>query len=136
MPTVADKQRPQAQRVSPNEASVKHPGGKTADNQDQAPDRRAQVWQVVAMIPAGRVATYGQIAHLIGAPSHARFVGTTLRQLPKNTKLPWHRVVNASLRISQRGTGEATQRKRLQAEGIEFIGEKIPPGYRWDTEST
>ena len=86
---------------------------------------------MVAMIPAGQVATYGQIAHLIGAPSHARFVGTTLRQLPKNTRLPWHRVVNASLRISQRGGGEAIQRKRLQAEGIEFVGDKIPKTCRW-----
>lgn len=87
------------------------------------------------MIPVGQVATYGQIAKLIGLPSHARFVGSTLRALPENTKLPWHRVVNASLRISQRGGGEAKQRKRLQAEGIEFIGERIAKNHRWQADA-
>ena len=93
------------------------------------------IWQIVAMIPKGQVATYGQIAQLIGAPSHARFVGTTLRQLPRNTRLPWHRVVNASLRISRRGGGEDIQRRRLQAEGIEFVGDRIPATYHWQTET-
>ena len=118
--------------LSPKAALSNQSGGKTKDNQDQTPDRRTLIWQVVAMIPSGQVATYGQIAALIGLPSHARFVGTTLRQLPKNTKLPWHRVVNAGLRISQRGGGEAIQRKRLEAEGVEFVGGKIPTGFRWE----
>ena len=47
------------------------------------------VWQLVAQIPKGRIATYGQIARLAGYPSHARFVGRTLSNLPKGTKLPW-----------------------------------------------
>ena len=72
--------------------------------QDEA---RERVWQIVAMIPRGHVASYGQIARLAGMPAHARFVGATLRNLPANTRLPWHRVVNAALRISQRGGGEA-----------------------------
>jgi methylated-DNA-protein-cysteine methyltransferase related protein len=122
--------------LSPNVALSNQSGGKSYDNQGQVPDRRTDrrtmVWQVVAMIPAGQVATYGQIAALIGLPSHARFVGTTLRQLPKNTRLPWHRVVNAGLRISQRGGGEAVQRERLEAEGVEFVGGKIPNGFRWE----
>ena len=91
----------------------------------------ARVWQVVAMIPKGKVATYGQIAALIGLPSHARFVGRTLRNLPSGTRLPWHRVVNANLRISQRGGGEQRQKQRLQDEGVGFIGERIASGHRW-----
>lgn len=87
------------------------------------------------MIPAGQIATYGQIARLIGLPSHARFVGSTLRALPEDTKLPWHRVVNASLRISQRGGGETKQRKRLQAEGIEFIGDRIAKTHCWQAHA-
>ena len=83
------------------------------------------------MIPRGKVASYGQVAALIGLPSHARFVGRTLRNLPSNTKLPWHRVVNASLKLSVRGGGEKRQKQRLQAEGVEFIGDRIPAGYRW-----
>ena len=84
------------------------------------------------MIPPGKVATYGQVAALIGLPSHARFVGTTLRNLPRDTKLPWFRVVNASLRISQRGGGEARQKRLLQQDGISFIGERIAKGHRWE----
>jgi len=83
------------------------------------------------MIPPGKVASYGQIADLIGLPSHARFVGRVLRNLPQDSALPWHRVVNASLRISQRGGAEHRQKDRLQAEGVEFISERIASGHRW-----
>ena len=74
------------------------------------------------MIPSGKVASYGQVAALIGLPSHARFVGRALRNLPKDTKLPWH---------PPRGGGEQRQKQRLQAEGVEFIGDRIAAGYRW-----
>ena len=89
---------------------------------------------MVAQIPNGRVATYGQIAALAGMPRHARVVGRTLGNLPKGTRLPWHRVLNAAGRISQRGgSGESEQRRRLEREGIEFIGERVPlKQFRWD----
>jgi methylated-DNA-protein-cysteine methyltransferase-like protein len=98
------------------------------------PEPAERIWQVVAMIPAGRVASYGQVAALAGMPRHARLVGRTLRELPNGSKLPWHRVVNASLKISQRpgSGGHLEQRKRLLAEGVEFVGERIPKAYRWD----
>jgi methylated-DNA-protein-cysteine methyltransferase-like protein len=98
------------------------------------PPPAERIWQVVAMIPEGRVASYGQIAALAGMPRHARLVGRTLRELPTGSKLPWHRVVNASLKISQRpGTGShLEQRRRLLAEGVEFAGERIPKAYRWE----
>ena len=51
------------------------------------------IWQVVASIPYGTVATYGQVAQLAGLPGYARYVGATLKQLPKDTLLPWHRVI-------------------------------------------
>ncbi|MCZ6711478.1 MAG: MGMT family protein [Gammaproteobacteria bacterium] len=93
------------------------------------------MWQVVAMIPSGLVATYGQIAALAGLPSHARYVGRTLHNLPKNTTLPWHRVVNAGLRISPRSgpntDGADQQRHRLELEKVEFIGQRIAQAHRW-----
>jgi len=93
-----------------------------------------RIYSVVAMIPEGQVATYGQIAALAGMPRHARLVGRTLRDLPKGTRLPWFRVVNATLRISTRAGGsENTQRQRLEAEGVEFIGERVASAHRWDT---
>jgi methylated-DNA-protein-cysteine methyltransferase-like protein len=99
------------------------------------PSTKERIWQVVAMIPQGFVATYGQVAGLAGMPTHARYVGRTLRELPNNTRLPWHRVVNASLRISTRiaaGAGQNLQRQRLEAEEVEFIGERIAPAHRWE----
>ena len=104
----------------------------TVPEEASSPDRKTQVWQVVAMIPPGKVATYGQIAGLIGLPSHARFVGATLRNLPKDTKLPWFRVVNSSLRISLRGGGEQHQRRLLEAEDVIFIGERVAKAHRWE----
>ena len=64
-----------------------------------------RIWRVVASIPKGYVASYGQIAKVAGLPGYARFVGTTLGKLPRDTWLPWHRVVNASLAIAPRGNG-------------------------------
>ncbi len=88
---------------------------------------------MVAAIPKGSVATYGQVANLAGMPSHARLVGRTLSELPKDTKLPWHRVINASMRISLRSgsTGHNLQRSRLEGEGVEFIGERVASAHRW-----
>jgi methylated-DNA-protein-cysteine methyltransferase-like protein len=60
-----------------------------------------------------------------------------MRELPKGSKLPWHRVVNASLKISQRrgSSGHIEQKKRLLGEGVEFVGERIPKAYRWDASA-
>jgi methylated-DNA-protein-cysteine methyltransferase-like protein len=84
------------------------------------------------MIPKGKVASYGQIAALIGLPSHARYVGATLSNLPTDTKLPWFRVVNSSMRISLRGGGEQRQRRLLEAEEVTFIGARIARAHRWE----
>ncbi len=97
----------------------------------ETPEER--IWQVVAMIPPGKVATYGQVAALAGMPAHARFVGRTLANLPSGTGLPWHRVVNAGLGISIRegSGGDALQRRRLEREGVEFVGQRVARGCRW-----
>lgn len=111
-------------------------GGKSHTNQVPDPvsvDRKQLIWQAVASIPRGKVASYGQIAKLIGYPNHARYVGSTLRNLPKDTRLPWFRVVNGSMRISLRGGGEARQKRRLLAEDITFVGERIAHIHRWET---
>lgn len=106
--------------------------GDAAEGSQPSPE--ARVWQIVALIPRGKVATYGQIAALAGMPRHARLVGRTLSQLPKSTRLPWHRVVNASGRISIRAAGgESVQLERLKKEGITPLGGRISlKHYRWD----
>ncbi|HEY6098015.1 MAG TPA: MGMT family protein, partial [Anaeromyxobacter sp.] len=76
----------------------------------------------VARIPRGRVATYGQVARLAGAPGQARLVGYALAALPDGSSLPWHRVVNARGEISPRRDGGPSrlQRVRLERERVRF----------------
>jgi methylated-DNA-protein-cysteine methyltransferase-like protein len=81
------------------------------------------IYAVVRRIPAGRVATYGQIAELAGFPGHARQVGYALYALRPNSGVPWHRVVNARGGLSVGAVvpeGDVEQRIRLEIEGVEF----------------
>jgi methylated-DNA-protein-cysteine methyltransferase-like protein len=80
-----------------------------------------QVHLVVAQIPAGRVASYGQIARLLGQPHAARTVGWALRGVPEGCTVPWHRVVNAAGRISiPDRQGISVQQQLLESEGVVF----------------
>lgn len=90
-----------------------------------ASEIRNRIYDVVGLIPRGRVATYGQIAQLAGAGGHARQVGYALHALPGDSSLPWHRVVNAQGRVSPRDdpADEAFQRALLESEGLRFSSE-------------
>jgi methylated-DNA-protein-cysteine methyltransferase-like protein len=82
----------------------------------------AQVYEVVRRIPSGEVATYGQIARLLGKPRAARTVGWALHSIPEGNDVPWQRVINAkgTISLDARGPGGAIQRVLLEAEGIVF----------------
>jgi methylated-DNA-protein-cysteine methyltransferase-like protein len=87
-----------------------------------------RVYEIVRGIPRGRVMTYGQVARAVGVTRGARAVGWALAALPRSQerRVPWHRVVGASGRISPRaGTGPLVQQRRLRAEGVRFLGEKV-----------
>lgn len=86
--------------------------------------RNQRVYAAVNRIPRGRVATYGQIAALIGLGGGARQVGYALHDLPDGTLVPWHRVINARGEISRRKVfgSDVAQRLRLQREGVQFNG--------------
>ncbi|MFM1895837.1 MAG: methylated-DNA-protein-cysteine methyltransferase [Pseudomonadota bacterium] len=102
------------------------------------PDHRELIWQVVHRIPRGTVATYGQIARLAGLPGHARYVGLVLKSLPKGTRLPWHRVINAQGRLSFKPDSHQHQRQQalLEAEGVIFIrGRCSLSRFRWSKEN-
>ena len=81
-----------------------------------------RIWQVVMLIPAGTVATYGDVAQQAGLPGAARRVGRALRGLPEDTRIPWHRVLNAQGRLVVPGGSDALQRQRLrlESEGVIF----------------
>lgn len=87
------------------------------------------------LIPAGKVATYGDVARQAGLPGGARRVGRSLRNLPQGTAIPWHRVINSQGRISlpQGSASRYTQRERLEAEGLVFraSGGVDMRRYRW-----
>lgn len=81
-----------------------------------------QVYDVVKRIPKGKVATYGQIAKILGTRD-ARRVGQALHANPDGSKVPCHRVVNkdGKLAPSYAFGGQNEQKARLLAEGVEFV---------------
>ncbi len=100
----------------------------------------ARIYTVVRRIPAGRVATYGQVAALADLGGHARQVGYAMSALPDDSTVPWHRVVNARGEISPRWEPDAdlAQRSLLEAEGVRFnAGGRISlDRYRWRPRTT
>ncbi len=74
-----------------------------------------KVYSLVAQIPCGKVATYGQLAVLAGCPQNARQVGKALKLC--NLPIPCHRVVNSTGRLVP---GWQQQREKLEEEGVAF----------------
>lgn len=98
-------------------------------------DTYRRIYAVVARIPRGRVATYGQVAGLVRLPRQARLVGYALNVLPAHSPVPWHRVVNAKGQISLRSGGlghDELQAQLLAREGVRFVDGSIPLArFRW-----
>ncbi len=83
-------------------------------------ERRARILAAVQDVPAGCVASYGQVAEHAGIPRGARQVGRALKELPAGSDVPWHRVVLASgaLAFAPRSAAWRRQRRRLADEGV------------------
>ena len=81
-----------------------------------------KIKKVIAKVPKGKVATYGQIAKLAGYPGAARQVVWALRA---SSGLPWHRIVGAKGKISLTGEAGFEQRMRLEMEGVRFNGLRV-----------
>jgi O-6-methylguanine DNA methyltransferase len=77
----------------------------------------ARVYAVVRRIPAGRVATYGDVAALAGAPRAARAVGTILRGC-QDPATPCHRVIGAGGVLGGWGGPLESKRARLRHDGL------------------
>jgi len=94
------------------------------------------VYEAVRQIPRGRVATYGQIAHLLDNPAGSRAVGWALRALPSGNDVPWQRVVNARGEISLSERHHALQQAFLESEGVRFnqSGRISLDRYQWRPE--
>lgn len=86
-------------------------------------DHFSRIYQLVSSIPWGEVATYGQIAGLLGDPRGARTVGWALHSNPYPGKVPCHRVVNKRGELSGGFAfgGPEVQRSLLEVEGVTFL---------------
>lgn len=82
-----------------------------------------KIYTVVRKIPRGQVATYGQVAALIGRPRGAQMVGWALRALPEKTNVPWQRVINKAGMISIENLDNPKERQAelLKQEGIDVV---------------
>jgi methylated-DNA-protein-cysteine methyltransferase-like protein len=80
-----------------------------------------RIYSMVRLIPRGKVATYGQLAAMVGRCT-PRQVGYAMAAVPCGSGVPWHRVINGRGMVSERGGGDgaSVQRRMLEAEGMEF----------------
>lgn len=91
------------------------------------------VYEITSRIPKGKVATYGQIARMVGKPKAARMVGHYMKVNPYAPRVPCHRVVGASGVLTGYSLGGVdVKRKLLTREGVEFIGNRVNlPKSQW-----
>jgi O-6-methylguanine DNA methyltransferase len=89
-----------------------------------------KTYQLIRQIPAGKVATYGQVAKLVGSPKAARAVGMAMASNPDAPRTPCHRVVasDGSLTGYSAGTGIPSKKNLLLKEGVQFNGDKVDLG--------
>jgi methylated-DNA-protein-cysteine methyltransferase-like protein len=113
---VAEKFRPSGGRVTGEEGA----GIVTLRNPDS---KFAKILRYVYRIPAGKVATYGDIAYAAGFPGEARLVAWAMNH--DLERCPWPRVVGADGKILLSGIKGAEQRTTLKCEGVTFIGLKV-----------
>lgn len=102
----------------------------------QSPSTYQRIYSVIRQVPAGRVATYGQIASLADLAGHARQVGYALKSLPEKHDVPWHRIINARGEVSARATPgwDNLQRTLLEGESVVFDarGRVDLDRFRWE----
>lgn len=86
-----------------------------------------KIFRTVRAIPAGKVASYGQIADLAGLPGRARLVGKSLSHTPKDQPVPWHRVLrsNGQLAFAKGSDTALKQTGLLQEENVVVLNNRV-----------
>lgn len=84
-----------------------------------------RVYDVVAKIPRGKVASYFEVARAAGSPGASRAVGTAMAKNEHFDRVPCHRVVRADGSIGKFSRTDFTKRELLEKEGVKFDGKKI-----------
>ena len=85
------------------------------------PQFKKQVFEIIQLIPKGRVTSYGAVAKAVGYPNHSRHVGNALRNYDED--FPVHRVCNSSGHITASCLDSFTE--KLAREGVKVQGNKI-----------
>jgi O-6-methylguanine DNA methyltransferase len=100
-------------------------------------DFSTRVLFVVRRIPAGRVATYGDVAAAAGRPRAARAVGNIMRECGRRD-VPCHRVIAAGGKLGGYGGNLELKRALLRAEGLHVTGSTVRDfrGKRWKYSRT
>lgn len=109
----------QDKEITQNRATLNIP------NIPQSP--MAKIWHIVAMIPSGKVTSYGKVADFAGLPRRARYVSKALKSAPEHLSLPWHRVLNSQGKISFEKNSDSfrEQMELLRLEGVTVKGGKV-----------
>lgn len=100
---------------------------KNLDIPTQHNDFFERVYDIVRMIPRGRVTTYGSIAGALGAKSSSRMVGWAMNACHGRADIPAHRVINRNgdLTGKMHFATPTLMRELLEAEDVEFIGDAV-----------
>ncbi len=102
------------------------------------PDMHRAVWRFVHAVPAGQVATYGQLARRLGDVNASRWVGSVLLHHAHQAACPCHRVVRSSGEVGRYAEGDDGRKaRRLQAEGVTVHSGIVDlAGSQWDERRT
>lgn len=98
------------------------------------PSKDQKIWQVVLAIPAGKVASYGQVAEMAGLGRQARYIGRALGKLPQGHTVPWYRVIRSNGQIAFPEGSDIYQEQvsLLEAEGVEVVNGRVAMSrFRW-----
>ena len=97
---------------------------------------KEEVYAFLKTIPKGKVVTYGQIAEYLGCRGAARAVGNILHRNPDPIGQPCFKVVNRKGELAANfgdAGGIETQKRRLEADGVEVVGYTVDlKKYRWE----
>ncbi|MBI3572065.1 MGMT family protein [Candidatus Kaiserbacteria bacterium] len=92
---------------------------------------KEKVYAVVAKVPKGKVASYGQIARLAGAPRAGRAVGQLMEKNADTKRIPCHRVVGSTgALVGYAFHGVSEKRRKLIDEGVSFLPAQAGRGIR------
>jgi O-6-methylguanine DNA methyltransferase len=89
------------------------------------PDFRKRVFELISMVPKGKVTSYGEIAKTLGSLKYSRAVGKACNKSPGMPKVPCHRVIMSNGCIGGFAYGKKAKEKLLEDEGVKVKFGKV-----------